>query len=102
MIRTMELADFSPQLNQKFRLQTGPSASLEVELIEAKELGSGAADKTLSLRERPFSLLFRGPMETPLAQGTHTIENEAIGTLELFLVPIGPDEEGLCYEAIFN
>ena len=102
MIRTMELADFSPQLNQKFRLQTGPSASLEVELIEVKELGSGVEDRRRSLRGKPFSLVFRGPNETPLAQGTYTIEHETAGTLELFLVPIGPDKEGLSYEAIFN
>jgi hypothetical protein len=30
------------------------------------------------------------------------MEHEEIGAFDIFLVPIGPDEEGLCYEAIFN
>lgn len=102
MIGTMELSDFSSQLGQKFQLPVSPSVVFDIELIEVNELGSGADDDTCSLRERPFSLVFRGPEEAPLAQGTHTIENESIGTVEIFLVPIGPDKAGLCYEAVFN
>jgi len=30
------------------------------------------------------------------------MEHPGIGTFELFLVPIGPDEKGLRYEAIFT
>jgi hypothetical protein len=30
------------------------------------------------------------------------MEHAAIGTFELFLVPIGPDREGMRYEAIFT
>jgi hypothetical protein len=29
------------------------------------------------------------------------MEHEEIGAFDIFLVPIGPDEEGLLYEAIF-
>ena len=41
-------------------------------------------------------------MDVMLPQGTYKVEHEKLGTLEIFLVPIGPDKEGLCYEAIFN
>jgi hypothetical protein len=30
------------------------------------------------------------------------MEHEEIGAFDIFLVPIGPDEQGLLYEAIFN
>jgi hypothetical protein len=30
------------------------------------------------------------------------MEHEEIGALDIFLVPIGPDEEGPRYEAIFD
>jgi hypothetical protein len=35
-------------------------------------------------------------------QGIYKLENEKLGALEIFLVPIGPDEKGMRYEAIFN
>jgi hypothetical protein len=48
-------------------------------------------------------LLFRGPTQPALTQGTYVLEGPAdIGRLALFLVPVGPDAEGLCYEAVFN
>ena len=59
-----------------------------------------------------FSLLWRGPREPLLAQGIYTLaapaESEALGRLDLFLVPLGPDggsageDQGLLYEAVFT
>lgn len=37
-----------------------------------------------------------------LPQATYRIENANLGVLEVFLVPIGPDESGMRYEATFN
>ena len=41
-----------------------------------------------------FSLLFRGPSEPLLPQGTYVVTHDAIGEQHLFLVPIGRDAEG--------
>ena len=35
----------------------------------------------------PFSLIFTGPA---VAQGVYALEHPELGTLELFLVPVGP------------
>ena len=37
-----------------------------------------------------------------LPQGTYPMEHETLGRLEVFLVPLGPDAQGMRYEAVFN
>jgi len=49
-----------------------------------------------------FSILLRGPSDTPLGQGTYRVEHDTIGAFDLFIVPISQDRDGLNYEACFN
>ena len=50
-----------------------------------------------------FSLVFEGPRAAHFEQQTVTLENGALGTLELFLVPFGkPTGNVARYQAIFN
>jgi hypothetical protein len=75
---------------------------VEATLIEVTEFDALSPPDRQQAKRTPFSLVFRCGKETPLPQGTYTVEHERMGTLEIFLVPIGPDEGGLCYEAVFN
>jgi hypothetical protein len=53
------------------------------------------------LRAEPFSLVFVG--DVVLEQRTFAMTHPALGALDIFLVPIGPDPSGrLQYEAVFN
>jgi hypothetical protein len=57
------------------------------------------------LREQSFSLVFRGPADWPLVQRAHNLKHPKLGTIELFLVPIGKVEKDAVtrlYEAVFN
>jgi hypothetical protein len=54
-----------------------------------------------STRE-PFSLVFAGPAAPVLPQSIYRLENDDLGALEIFLVPIGRDAGGTRYEAAFN
>ena len=49
-----------------------------------------------------FSVVFRGPVEPVVEQATHLIEIESAGEAALFIVPLGPDGDGMLYEAVFN
>jgi len=89
--------DFEPCVRQRFRLTTGP-APLELELLAASPLAARAA---ASGQREPFSLLFRGPRDPVLSQRIYPLECAALGRLEIFLVPIGSDALGMCYEAVF-
>ena len=91
--------DFEACLNQSFTVRPENEDGFELELTQVKPLG--AAGLAAGTRQ-PFSLLFRGPLEPVLAQQLFQIENSTLGELALFLVPIGPDENGMLYDATFN
>ncbi len=86
---------FHENLNTQFRIFFEPDITLDLELVEITEGISTPA-------QEQFSLIFRGPLETPFRQGMLRLEHERMGTLELFLVPIGRKPDGMVYEAAFN
>ncbi len=90
---------FSQCLHQKFLIHVADSEPLETELVEVRAL---IAPDDAPDRRQPFSLVFRGPAELSLEQGVFHLENETLGELDLFLVTIGPDQEGLRHEANYN
>lgn len=87
--------EFAGLLQSTFAVQAedGPQSSLVLE--EVSEL------KQLRTSEH-FSLSFRGPNESFLAQGAYRFSHHTAGEMELFIVPIGRDERGFLYEAVFN
>lgn len=97
MLDKLTSADFTAHLNQPFRIRLAGMGPLETELIEVTELG-----EVVPGRRQAFSLIFRGPRQIVLPQRIYPVEHEVMGALDLFLVPIGPDQAGMCYEAIFT
>ncbi len=102
MLESFTVGTFSGHLGSNFRIYPDTLEPLEVELISAIELGGGTGDEEPTGRRQPFSIVFRGPKDILLPQRIYRIEHDRIGGFELFLVPIGPDEQGLLYEAIFT
>ena len=101
----LELAtreQFEPLLHQRFLWHLSADRTFEVELIEIEALKANSLRTGELRRAEPFSLTFRGPREFYGPQGLFTRENQTLGKKELFLVPIGPDEVGHRYQAIFN
>ncbi len=96
MLAELTHEDFTPRLNERFRLQTETS-SHDLRLFQVKPLGMGMPGG-----REPFSLLFRAPKDALVPQMIYRLENDRMGALDLFLVPIGPDEHGMVYEALFN
>jgi len=90
---TMEM--FAPQAGSKFTMPCGNTGAVELTLDSINDLGSSA-------RHIQFSMVFSGPQNAPLKQGIYRLEHGALGTLNLFLVPIGKDQKGVQYEAIVN
>ena len=96
VLGTLTISDFSPHVGEKFRLEVDGSLSVEVELIEAHELLSGTEKRT------PFSIVLRGPEDLVLEQRIYSVYGGALGKLDLFLVTVGPDKQGMLYEAVFT
>ena len=102
MLDKLTVSDFAEHLDSTFLMHPESGDPLEVKLIEATELSSGTGPGEELRKRKPFSLVFRGPKEPELPQKIYKMEHGKLGTLDLFLVPIGPDKEGVCYQAIFN
>ncbi len=86
---------FSGHVNTKFLMHYGDSQTAELELTSVTDVGS-------SPRQIQISLLFQGPDNAPIAQGIYKLEHDRLGALDIFLVPIGKDANGVQYQAIFN
>jgi hypothetical protein len=73
----------------------GPPATLE--LVEATESSRPGGRGPEGQQRLQFALLFEGVGGPPLPQGIHGLEHAELGTVDLFLVPVGPGQ----YEAVF-
>lgn len=95
MTDVLTIDTFSGHVNTKFLMHYGDSQTAELELISVTDVGS-------SPRQVQFSLVFQGPPDGPPAQNIFRLEHEKLGALDLFLVPIARNKDGLSYEAVFN
>ena len=108
MVEEPTHAMLSECLGTRFRVQLDASRLVELELVEVKSLAGRhrtAEDSPIQTREArraSFAILFRGGSAAPLEQGIYRFEHEAVGIIEIFVVPVGRDDEGLYYEAVFN
>jgi hypothetical protein len=92
-MRILKFEDFSTHLNQGYEVVVG-GGSLQLRLDEAQPLPG-------SPREGGgFRLLFRGPFEPQIAQGIYVFRKNGNAD-QIFIVPIGRDQRGTQYEAIF-
>jgi hypothetical protein len=106
MLETFTSQTFAPHIGERFVINVETLPPLELELVSVTEVGtvpSGQSIKDMDDHKgrKPFSLLFRGRREIYMAQHIYPLEHEKFGTLEIFLVPMGPDQQGMLYEAIF-
>jgi hypothetical protein len=103
MLDHLDAATFNAHLNTPFRILQASNPLMDAELVEVIE--RGVANETLpraAERQERFSIVFRGPRDKLLQQGIYQMQHNQLGALELFLVPVGQDREGLYYEAVFN
>lgn len=101
MLEKLTVTDFLPETGKRFRIDCGTAPAVEVELVSVTDLSM----ETSTPRRAPFSLIFRGPFQPVLPQRIYPVEPlgpSGLERLEIFLVPVGPDETGMRYEAIFN
>ena len=91
-LETLSVADFVPLRGDRFVIAADGAEPFDAELVEVTEIDREPGGRA------PFSLVFRGGPDPPLAQGIHRVEHEQLGALEIFLVPIATDR----YEAVFT
>ena len=103
MLERVTIETFAPLVGDPFTLHVDATRTIDLELIEATDLGdaSGSAPPAEGHRT-PFSIVFRSASNAILPQRIYQLEHAGLGSFEPFLVPIGPDAVGMRYEAVFT
>lgn len=91
---------FEGRLGQPFDL-TADGATIRTELVEATESPEPGGTGPEGQPRLQFSLVFSGPPEPVLPQGTYGLDHAELGHLDMFLVPIGPAADAMRYQAVF-
>jgi len=88
-------AEFTQNINAKFQVAIDEQKCVELELVQVSEV-------KLFPQQEQFAIVFRGPLDMYLGQGTQLFKHEQMGEFELFVVPISKDAQSVYYEAVFN
>ena len=102
MLERLTATSFAPAVGDTFALDGGEAGRLELELVGGSPARPGCAGGGRLRLRAPFTLEFRGPLEPVLPQRIYALEHPSLGPLEIFIVPVGRDEAGTTYEAVFS
>ena len=94
-LSTLTADDFISRRGRPVRVIAGDEA-MPLEIADINAMGQS---------ERPggaFSVLFRGPKSPVIDQAMHQVEFDTEPPIGLFLVPVGEDDSGILYEAVFG
>lgn len=97
MLDTLTVDRWRECLGQNFRARLGQDAGIDLKLTSATPLGAESG-----YQRQPYSLMFDGPLTPLLPQAIYPLQNESMGELGIFLVPLGPQGQAMRYEAIFT
>ncbi len=89
---------FSPHVNSTFALGLGESG---MDLTLTRATRQPVRPYPGMVRE-PFSLIFRSGSPVVLPQRIYPFTHAELGRLEIFIVPVAREPQGIVYEAVFN
>ena len=98
MVKELLRESFEPHLNTMFEVDFGNGPEMST-LIDVRSVVAPSEDHQ---GRQPWSLLFRTASHEHYRQATYPIRHPELGEMALFLVPIGPDKDGMRYEAVFS
>jgi len=90
---------FQERVGERFTLSGPGGETAELELAEVTPRGQAPEEGG---GRQAFSLLFAGPIEPVFEQRVYRLDNDHLGSMELFLVALGPRDGRMEYEAILN
>ena len=94
-LAALRIDNFAPHRDAIFDTQTAGGV-VPLKLVKVDPAGdSGRAGGA-------FSLIFVAPKGPWLQQAVYPVKHPVLGTLEIFLVPVGPMQDGNGYQAIFT
>ena len=101
MLGSLTVENFAPHVGSTFTAKLEGTDHIELQLVEARPVGPATQPLPAGAGRAPFSLIFRGPAHPVLPQRIYALEHASLGRLEIFIVPVSADTEGVRYEAVF-
>jgi hypothetical protein len=89
---------FASHLNGSFSVGVG-NGTVEMTLVNATK---GQARDWEGLRKQPFSLIFKCANPVIFPQRIYPFERTGFGKMDIFIVPVGRERDGVIYQAVFN
>ncbi|UFJ39583.1 hypothetical protein LOK74_16175 [Brevibacillus humidisoli] len=81
-------------MHSHFTVTPEQNTPQKLELIEVADKSSTAVEQ--------FSLIFHGPSDFLLPQKLYAAQHPKLGSMDLFLVPVGQTQDGYLYQVVFN
>lgn len=88
-------AEIAECCEDTFTARSGAGSSIDLVLVQTH-------DGTYPRFSPGGTLVFRGPADPALEQGTVQMSHPDLGEFPIFVVPVGEDERGREYEAVFS
>jgi hypothetical protein len=85
------------EVGSTFTIQVSADSSLSLELIAIESLPTAP-----NARRQSFLLRFRTSERARIPQRIYGLDHPALGRMDVFLVPVGPDQVGMRYDAVFG
>lgn len=99
MLDKLTYEDFQQYLNDWFVIYYDAASKLEVRLARVDVVGKPQKEGWRS----PFSLVFASKLrDRYLVQAMYRFGHEKMGEFDIFITPLGPDSDGMNYEAVFS
>jgi hypothetical protein len=103
LLDTATSATFKPHVGDRFKVSPQEGEPFEAVLSSCEETTYGSPGERAETAQRvPFSLVFVGPAEHAVNQQICAFSHPELGAFDLFIVPLGPGEEGMRYEAVIS
>ncbi len=104
MLESFTSATFAGFVGRRFHARASvDDTEFDLVLARCDETRYGDPDAWKADVQRvPFSLLFHQPESRLAPQQIFRLSQPDLGELDLFLVPLGPAQEGMRYEAVIS
>ena len=89
---------FAGHLNATFAVGVG-NGTVDMTLVQATK---GKPQDWEGLRKQPFSLIFKCAKPVIFPQQVYPFERPGFGKMDIFIVPVGRERDGIVYQAVFN
>jgi hypothetical protein len=102
MLDRLTHSDFEPLCGATFGADLRAAPGVGLDLIEVRILRAPPQRPGRPPARHPFALTFRARTPAYVPQAIYPISHDRLGRLDIFLVPVGRDDDGLLLEAVFS